>query len=77
VTYGSKRLADLTTEKVEVQCECGLTRRYDRRALIDRVGNADCPSLLRRLADAEGCKRANTVSLYEICQLGYREGTFS
>ncbi len=71
---GALTLSDLTVDKVEVTCECGLSKRYDRRALMAKVGDHDLPSLLRALAGAEGCERAYTVDIHSICQMAYADG---
>lgn len=71
---GALTLSDLTADKITVQCECGLSKRYDRLALMAKIGDHDLPSLLRKLAGAEGCDRAYTVDVYDICQMGYAEG---
>ena len=73
----SHSLTTLTADKIAIECDCGMKRRYDRQALLARIGDHDLPSLLRKLAAAEGCERAQptNVDTFKVCQMGYAEET--
>jgi hypothetical protein len=69
--YTSPHLSDLAGGKVYVTCPvCGMTRRYDAYALLERAGNYALPDLLRVLAKAEGCNRVDN-DWYDRCRLAY------
>ncbi len=56
--------------KVRVECSCGMKKQYDAKALLERVGDMPMPSLLGKLAEANGCsKTKNTFN--DRCQLRY------
>lgn len=58
--------------KVRVDCSCGMKKQYDAKALLERVGDMPMPSLLGKLADANGCsKTKNTFN--DRCQLRYSD----
>ena len=68
---GAPYLSEVTIEKVAVICEaCGLQRRYDRRAVLERVGDLKMPELLNEIARREGCPRLD-VRWGEQCGLVY------
>lgn len=73
--YSSRYLCDLTIPRIGVECRtCGMTRSYDRQKLMARLEELDhqcLPSLLRRLAEAEGCRRHGAGSYSDPCQLKY------
>ncbi|RVL88558.1 hypothetical protein CN131_22970 [Sinorhizobium meliloti] len=57
-------------KKIRVQCECGIKRQYDAKALIDRIGDRSMPGLLADLSAAIGC--AKSANLYrDRCKLTY------
>lgn len=56
--------------KIRVQCECGLKKQYDAKALLDRIGDQRMPSLLPQIARANGCtKTVNQIR--DRCRLHY------
>lgn len=56
--------------KVRVECDCGLKRQYDAEALLARIDDLPLPSLLNKLARANGCtKTENPFS--DRCRLVY------
>lgn len=70
--FSSMYLSELPTEKVGVSCKsCGMTRQYDRLALLERGGDHPLPSLLKRVAIAEGCEIALKDVPSPRCQLVY------
>lgn len=56
--------------KVQIECECGLKKQYDAKALLDRIGDERMPSLLPRLARANGCTKTEN-QIRERCKLHY------
>lgn len=77
--YSSPYLCDLTISRIGVECaKCGRKRSYDRLKLIARLTSFDhqcLPSLLKRLAKAEGCERAKPENFHDPCGLIYDEAT--
>lgn len=57
-------------DKVRIECDCGLKRQYDAEALLARIDDLPMPSLLNKLAKANGCtKTENPFS--DRCRLVY------
>ena len=68
---GAPHLSEVTFDKVAVVCEaCGLRRRYDRRTVLDRLGDMKMPELLNEIARRESCPRLD-VRWGEQCGLVY------
>lgn len=69
--YTSSYLSDHADGKVIVTCpKCGMKRRYDANALLRKIEDQPMPSLISKIAKAEGCER--TVNVYEDrCALAY------
>lgn len=69
--YSSPYLSDIAGGKVVVSCQrCGLERRYDSSAMLERIGDVSLPELRIMIARAEGCPRADNV-YRDRCELGY------
>lgn len=69
--YSSPYLSDIAGGKVVVSCQrCGLERRYDAAAMIERAGDVSLPELRIMIARAEGCQRADNV-YRDRCELAY------
>ena len=69
--YTSPYLSDYAGGKVIVVCPtCGLKRQYDANALIKRIPDQPMPSLLAKIAKAEGCTRTENV-YSDRCKLHY------
>lgn len=65
------RLSDHRGGKIAVICEkCGLARRYDANAMLDRIADMPMPLLLIEIARAEGCPRAGSKG-DDRCMLHY------
>jgi len=59
--FGSPHLSDHRGGKIAVICEkCGMQRRYDANAMLERIEDMAMPVLLIELAKAEGCSRAGS-----------------
>lgn len=58
--------------KIRVQCECGLKKQYDAKALLDRIGDECMPSLLPRIARANGCTKTEN-KVRDRCRLHYAD----
>ncbi|WDZ80961.1 hypothetical protein PWG15_24730 (plasmid) [Ensifer adhaerens] len=56
--------------KVQIECECGLKKRYDAKALLDRIGDQSMPALLPRLARANGWTKTEN-QFRDRCKLHY------
>lgn len=54
---GSWWLSEFTGEKIRIECECGISRIYDSKTMLERIGERSMPGLLTELALANGCKR--------------------
>lgn len=68
---GVPRLSDHRGGKIAVICEkCGLQRRYDANAMLERIGDRPMPILLIEVAQAEGCPRAGSKG-EDRCMLHY------
>ena len=68
---GVPRLSDHRGGKIAVTCEkCGLRRRYDANAMLERIGDRQMPLLLIEIAQAEGCLRAGSKG-DDRCMLHY------
>lgn len=64
-------LSDHRGGKIAVICEkCGMQRRYDANAMLDRIGDIRMPMLLIEIARAEGCPRAGSKT-GDRCMLHY------
>jgi hypothetical protein len=71
--YASPYISDLPMAKIGVECDrCGMRRRYDKAALIARIGDQNLPDLLPKLARAEGCSFTENV-FTDRCRLRYDE----
>ncbi len=69
---GAWSLSELVGRKIRIECECGVKRCYDARAMLKRIGDRTMPALLTELAIANGCgKTAN--KFYDRCRLVYRD----
>ncbi|MDW9493950.1 hypothetical protein GOC57_11675 [Sinorhizobium meliloti] len=69
---GSWRLCEFIGEKIRIECECGVRKTYDAKAMLDRIGDRSMPGLLTELAIANGCDRT-TNKFYDRCKLHYGE----
>ncbi|XEN33430.1 hypothetical protein M728_004091 (plasmid) [Ensifer sp. WSM1721] len=67
---GSWWLSEFAGEKIRIECECGVSRIYDAKAMLERIGERSMPGLLTELALANGCKRT-TNKFYDRCKLNY------
>ncbi len=67
---GSWRLSEFVGEKIRIECECGVRKTYDAKAMLDRIGDRSMPGLLTELAIANGCNRT-TNKFYDRCKLHY------
>lgn len=69
--YTAVHLSDYAGRKICVICpNCGMKRQYDADAMLKRIEDLPMPSLLPKLARAEGCEKVdNTYS--DRCQLRY------
>ncbi|MFN7089466.1 MAG: hypothetical protein ACK4P4_02805 [Allorhizobium sp.] len=58
---GARRLNVCRDQKIVVACDrCGLSRRYDGNAMIDKLGpDVALPDLIGKIARAEGCELVN------------------
>ena len=56
--------------KIRVECECGLKKQYDAKALFDRIGDERMPGLLPRIARANGCTKTEN-QFRDRCKLHY------
>ena len=65
------KLSDHRGGKIAVICsKCGLTRRYDADAMIERIEDMPMPLLLIEIARAEGCSLAGSKG-DDRCMLRY------
>jgi hypothetical protein len=71
--YSSPYLSDHLDGKIIVTCDlCGMRRRYDSRALLNRLDeDTAMPDLVIMLAQAEGCGRAVDRKTDKPCGLKY------
>lgn len=53
---------------------CGLQRRYDVDKMLQRIEDQPMPSLLLKIAKAEGCERVDNV-YSDRCQLHFDVGS--
>lgn len=68
---GIPRLSDHRGGKIGVICDkCGMQRRYDANAMLERIDDTPMPLLLIKIAKAEGCPRAGSKS-DDRCMLRY------
>jgi hypothetical protein len=67
---GAWWLSEFYGEKIRVDCECGIRRIYDAKAMMDRIGDRSMPALLTDLAVANGCHRTAN-KFYDRCKLHY------
>ncbi|AHK44312.1 hypothetical protein OV14_2741 [Ensifer adhaerens OV14] len=58
--------------KVRVECSCGVKKQYDAKALLERIGDMPMPSLLDKLAQANGCSKTKN-NFNDRCQLKYSD----
>jgi hypothetical protein len=71
--YASPYISDLAMAKIGVECDrCQMRKRYDKAALIARIGDQNLPDLLPKLAKAEGCQFTANV-FTDRCRLRYDE----
>ena len=69
--YTVPRLSDHKGGKIAVICsKCGLQRRYDANAMLERIDDRPMPLLLIEIAKAEGCPRAGSKG-DDRCMLHY------
>jgi hypothetical protein len=69
--YTIPRLSDHRGGKIAVACEkCGLTRRYDANAMLERIADMPMPLLLIEIARAEHCPLAGSKR-GDRCMLHY------
>lgn len=47
---GSWRLSEFIGEKIRIECECGVKKTYDAKAILDRIGDRSMPGLLTAMA---------------------------
>ncbi len=60
--YTAAYLSDYAGRKICVVCpNCGMTRRYDADAMLRRIEDQPMPSILPKIARAEGCKKVDNV----------------
>ncbi|PDT82321.1 hypothetical protein CO676_16715 [Sinorhizobium sp. BJ1] len=69
---GAWWLSELVGRKIRIECECGVKRCYDARAMLKRTGDRTMPALLTELAIANGCVKTGN-KFYDRCRLVYRE----
>ena len=69
--YSAPYLSDHAGGKVIVTCpKCGMKRQYDANEMLRKIEDQPMPSLLAKIARAEGCTR--TENLYsDRCPLHY------
>ncbi|RVK29498.1 hypothetical protein CN163_28530 [Sinorhizobium meliloti] len=67
---GAWWLSEFHGEKIRVECECGVRRIYDAKAMLDRIGDRSMPALLTELSLANGCNRTAN-KFYDRCKLSY------
>ncbi len=58
--------------KVRVECSCGMKKQYDAKTLLERAGDLPMPSLLGKLAEANGCSKTKST-FNDRCQLRYSD----
>lgn len=59
--HGVPKLSNHRRGKIAVICsKCGLERRYDANAMLERIEDMPMPLLLIEIAKAEGCPRAGS-----------------
>ena len=59
--HGVPKLSDHRGGKIAVICDkCGMQRRYDANAMLERIPDIPMPDLLIEIAKAEGCERAGS-----------------
>lgn len=68
---GAMLLSDVTTDKLRIECDCGLSRQYDVAALRGRTEDIGLPELKDRLAKAEGCRKVGKHHVYDKCRAKY------
>lgn len=73
---GSWRLSEFIGEKIRIECECGVRKTYDAKAMLDRIGDRSMPGLLTELAIANGCSRT-TDKLHYGDTIVAKEGLLS
>jgi hypothetical protein len=69
---GAWWLSELVDRKIRIECECGVKRRYDARAMLKRIGDRTMPALLTELAIANGCVKTGN-KFYDRCRLVYQD----
>jgi hypothetical protein len=68
---GVPKLSDHKSGKIAVVCKkCGMQRRYDADAMLERIGDQPMPLLLIEIAKAEGCPLAGSKG-EDRCMLHY------
>ena len=69
--HGVPRLSDHRGGKIAVICgKCGMRKRYDASAMLQRIDDLPMPVLLIEIAKAEGCPFAGKKE-GERCMLHY------
>ena len=69
--HGVPKLSDHRGGKIAVICaKCGMERRYDANAMLERIEDMPMPMLLIEIAKAEGCPRAGSKG-DDRCMLRY------
>ncbi|UVC09841.1 hypothetical protein IHQ71_04295 [Rhizobium sp. TH2] len=69
--HGVPKLSHYRGEKIAVMCDkCGLERRYDADAMMERIEDTPMPLLLIKIAEGEGCPRAGSKG-EDRCMLRY------
>lgn len=68
--FTSPHLSDHAGCKICVVCPCGMTRRYDADQMLRRIEDQPMPSLLLKIARAEGCKKVDN-DFQDRCRLHY------
>ncbi|MDX0356750.1 hypothetical protein GOL49_14675 [Sinorhizobium medicae] len=68
---GSWWLSELVGRKIQIECGCGVRKRYDAKTMLERIGDRSMPSLLIELAIANGCDKTRN-KFYDRCRMVYR-----
>jgi hypothetical protein len=71
--YTSPYLSDYWGKKLSVTCEkCGIKKRYDINALLEKAGDHCMPDLRHVMARALNCPNVENV-YSDICQIRLNE----
>ncbi|ACP24937.1 hypothetical protein NGR_c11520 [Sinorhizobium fredii NGR234] len=68
---GAWWLSEFVGRKIQIECECGVKKQYDARAMLKRIGDRSMPTLLTELAIANGCVKTGN-KFYDRCRLVYQ-----